>query len=111
MQKYHAAQKKYAPKERWGVFFYAGIIFVEPMVEGLIRCGRDLTAENFVKAMESLKNFQGIGPKISYGPNKRQGTREVFLAKCVDGAKAERLSDWMTSDIDLDKVLKMMGQM
>ncbi len=110
MKKYKAAHDKFAPKDRWGIFFYAGFLFVEPMVEGLKRCGRDLTADNFVKAMDSIKDFQGIGPKVSYGPNKRQGTRSLFLAKCVEGGKLVRLSDWMTSDVDVQKMLKKLGR-
>lgn len=109
MRKYKRAQEKFAPKDRWGIFFYAGFIFVEPMVEGLKRTGRDLTADNFVKAMETIKDFKGIGPKISFGPNKRQGSRSVFLAKCAEGGKAVRISDWMTADIDLQEVLKRLG--
>ena len=36
MKKYKKAHEKYAAKdERWGVFFYAGIGFVEPMVEAI----------------------------------------------------------------------------
>jgi branched-chain amino acid transport system substrate-binding protein len=110
MKKYKKAQEQFSPKDRWGIFFYAGILFVEPMVEGLKRCGRDLTAENFVKAMESIKDFQGIGPKISFGPEKRQGTRSVFIAKCLEGGKTERISDWMTSDVNLEKALKRLGR-
>ena len=110
MKKYKAAHDKFAPKDRWGIFFYAGFLFVEPMVEGLKRCGRDLTADNFVKAMETIKDFQGIGPKVSYGPNKRQGTRSLFLAKSVEGGKLVRLSDWMTSDVDIQAVLKKLGR-
>jgi ABC-type branched-subunit amino acid transport system substrate-binding protein len=109
MRKYKRAQEKFAPKDRWGIFFYAGFIFVEPMVEGLKRTGRDLTADNFVKAMETIKDFKGIGPKISFGPDKRQGSRSVFLAKCAEGGKAVRISDWMTADIDLQEVLKRLG--
>ncbi len=107
MIKYHKAQRKYAPRERWGVFFYAGFGFVEPMVEGLKRAGRNLNVDSFVKAMESLKNFQGIMGKISYGPGQRQGLKEVFLAKCVPAqatikgkkityGKGQRLSDWIS---------------
>lgn len=106
MVKYRNAQKKFVPKDRWGIFFYAGIYFVEPMVEGLKRCGRDLTADNLVKAMESIKDFQGIGPKISYGPDRRQGTRSLFLANCSAGAKIERISDWIIADINLEAVIK-----
>lgn len=106
MRKYKKAQEKYAPKDRWGIFFYAGFYFVEPMVEALKRCGRDLTAEKFIKAMEGIKDFQGIGPKISYGPNKRQGTSASFVGKCGDGGKFLRISDWMPSDINVKQVIK-----
>lgn len=106
MLKYHEAQKRLEPKERWGIFYYAGILFIEPMVEALKRCGRDLTVDNFINAMESIKDFQGIGPKMSFGPNKRQGSRSFFIAKCTEGGGAEKLSDWMTSDIDPYEVKK-----
>jgi len=110
MKKYKKAKEKFAPKDRWGIFFYAGILFTEPMVEGLKRCGRDLTTDNFVKAMESIKDLQGIGPKISYGPAQRQGTRSMFLAKVLEGGKIKRLSGWVTSDVDLNEVIKGLGR-
>ena len=79
-------------------------------MEGLKRCGRDLTVENFVKAMETLKDFQGIGPKITFGPNKRQGTRSSFLGRCAEGGKSVRLSDWISSDIDVQEVIGRLGK-
>ncbi len=106
MEKYKKAQEQFSPKDRWGVFFYAGIYFVEPMVEAFRRCGKDLTVENFVKAMDSIKDFQGIGPKNTFGPNKRQGTRSSFIGKCVEGGKSVRLTEWMTSGIDVNEVIK-----
>lgn len=110
MKNYKQAQEKFAPKERWGTFFYAGMMFVEPMVEALRRCGRNLTVESFVKAMESLKDFQGIGPKVTYGPDQRQGTRSMFLARCEEGGKITPISGWMNSDVDLQEVLKRIGR-
>ena len=110
LEKYKRSQERFAPKERFSPFFYAGFGFVEPMVEGLRRCGRDLTVENFVRAMETIRDFKGIGPKISYGPNERQGSRSSFLAKCVEGGRAVRISDWMTSDIDVYEVIKRIGR-
>ena len=103
MQKYKKdAYEKFAAKgERWGLFYYAGILFVEPMVEGLKRAGRDLTREQFITAMESIKGFKGIGGEISYGlfnPNRgyetRGGMREVFMIQCLEDGKAKRMSDW-----------------
>jgi hypothetical protein len=110
MKTYREAYEKFAPKDRWGIFFYAGIIFTEPMVEGLRRAGRNLTVDTFVKAMESIRDFKGIGPRISYGPGQRQGTRSVFLAKCGDNGSFIQISDWMTSDVDLQAVLKRLGR-
>lgn len=94
---------KYAAKEeRWGVFYYAGIIFTEPMIEGLKAAGRDLTRENFITAMEGIKGFKGIGPEVSYKPfNKndmysRQGGSQTFLVQCLAGGKYKKLTDWMS---------------
>ena len=102
MQKYKKAFDKHAAKgERWGVFLYAGFGFVEPMVEGLKRTGRNLTRERFVRAMETIRDFKGIFGRISYGPHdinyafSRQGQNELFLTRCLEGGKAEQLTDWM----------------
>jgi ABC-type branched-subunit amino acid transport system substrate-binding protein len=97
------AYEKFAAKgERWGLFYTAGMLFAEPLVEGIKRCGKDLTRERLVKEMEGIKDFQGIGGKISYAPldlaepyESRQGQKEIFLVKCLDGGKAEKLTDWM----------------
>jgi ABC-type branched-subunit amino acid transport system substrate-binding protein len=102
MLKYKKAFDKFAAKdERWGVFFYAGIGFVEPMVEGLKRCGKDLTRERFVKEMEGIKNFKGIFGRIDYSAFEpsdvysRQGQKAVFLAQCLADGKSKILTDWM----------------
>ncbi|MCJ7593782.1 MAG: ABC transporter substrate-binding protein [Desulfobacterales bacterium] len=105
MLKYKQAFDKYAAKgERWGVFFYAGMGFVEPMVEGLKRTGRNLTRERFVKAMEGIQGFKGVFGRIDYGPFDpsdiycRQGQKEVFLTECLQGGGAKKLTDWMEPD-------------
>ncbi|MBM3565448.1 MAG: ABC transporter substrate-binding protein [Alphaproteobacteria bacterium] len=100
LRKYRAAFDKYAQKgERWGVFFLAGIGFVEPMVEGLRRSGRNLTREKFISSMETIKDYRGIMGKISFGPGQRQGQREIFLAQTdATGLKSKRLTDWMLAD-------------
>lgn len=104
MQKYKKdAYGKFAAKgERWGLFFYAGIVFSEPMVEGIKRCGKDLTRERLVREMEGIKDFRGIGGKIGYAPldlaepyKCRQGMKEVFLIQCMKDAKYKKLTDWM----------------
>jgi ABC-type branched-subunit amino acid transport system substrate-binding protein len=99
MVKYREWHKKLAPQERWGFFYYAGIIFAEPFIEGLRRAGRNLTTESWIKAEESLKDWQGIGPPITYGPPKtpmdRQGGKHVFYGKVKPDGNIQRLTDWM----------------
>ena len=94
---------QYAAKdERWGLFYYAGIAFAEPMVEAIRRCGPDLTRERFVQEMEGLQDFKGISGKISYKPfvagdmSCRQGQKQTFLVECLADGKAKRLTDWAT---------------
>jgi ABC-type branched-subunit amino acid transport system substrate-binding protein len=96
MVKYREWHKKLAPQERWGVFYYAGIIFAEPFFEGVRRAGRNLTPETWVKAMETIKDFKGIGPPITYtNPMDRQGGKHVFYGKVRPDGSTERLTDWI----------------
>lgn len=106
LQKYkkEAYEAFAAQGERWGLFFYAGIIFAEPMVEALKRCGPDPTREKLVAELEGLRNFKGIGPRVSYkpfdpnDPMSRQGTRETFLVQCLEDGSAKKLTGWITAD-------------
>jgi branched-chain amino acid transport system substrate-binding protein len=95
MVRYREWHQKLAPQERWGVFYYAGIIFAEPFVEGLRRAGRNLTTESWINAEESLKNWQGIGPPITYSATERQGGKHVFYGKVKPDGNIQRLTDWI----------------
>ncbi len=96
MAKYREWHKKLAPQERWGMFYYAGIIFSEPFFEGVRRAGKNLTPETWVKAMETLKDWKGIGPPITYtNPNDRQGGKHVFYGKVRPDGTIEKLTDWI----------------
>lgn len=104
MQKYKKeAYGKFAAKgERWGLFYYAGIAFSEPIIEGIKRCGKNLTRERLVQKLETMRGFKGISGEISYKKfdpadpyGTRQGVKSVFLVECLDGGKAKKLSDWI----------------
>jgi len=43
---------------------------------------------------------------MSFGPKKRQGSRSFFIASCTEGGNAEKLTGWVTSDIDPYEVKK-----
>jgi ABC-type branched-subunit amino acid transport system substrate-binding protein len=96
MVKYREWHKKLTPQERWGTFYYGGILFAEPFIEGLKKAGRNLTPDTFVNAMETIKDFQGIGPAVTYAGRKdRQGGNHVFYGKVKPDGSVERLTDWI----------------
>ena len=109
MNKYKAALAKYQPGVPWGAFSASGFQFVEPLAEGLRLAGKDLTRDSFIKAMESIKNFQGTGPVMTFGPNQRQGHRSLFLVKCVSATAYEQLTDFQTATADIQGLINELG--
>ena len=97
--KYREAAKRMAPGERWGTFFLAGILFAEPLVEALKTVGPDLSTEACLKALNSIKNFQGIGPVVNFSENVHQGTDSVQIQQCGPGASYILLQDWTSNDL------------
>jgi branched-chain amino acid transport system substrate-binding protein len=102
---YDNAYKKFAAKEeRWGLTFAAGFGFVEPFVEALKNCGRDLTREKFVAEMEKIQNYHGIMGTVSYKPFDpkdpmcRVGQSEVFLCQATADGKYKLLTDWTQTE-------------
>jgi branched-chain amino acid transport system substrate-binding protein len=95
MQKYRAWHQKYEPNERWGTFYYSGCLYAEPLVEGLKRAGRNLTPETLIKALETLKDWQGIGGPITFTPSDHQGTKDVYFAQVQPDGSIKKLTDWV----------------
>jgi ABC-type branched-subunit amino acid transport system substrate-binding protein len=105
VQKYKEAITRLAPGERPNEFLLSGFRYAEPLVEGLRRAGPDLTTERLIAALESFEDFKGVGPPLTFRPDKRQGTRAMFLARCIDGDNVERLTDWVESGIDIETAI------
>jgi branched-chain amino acid transport system substrate-binding protein len=99
MVKYHQAQKKYAPEERWGTFYFAGILFAEPLVAALKKVGKNLSTEACLKALNATKNFQGIGPKITWSEKMHQGSDSVQIQKCGPNSSYITLQGWTANDL------------
>jgi hypothetical protein len=93
--KYRSWWQKYEPKERWGLYYVAGILFGEPLVEGLRRAGKNLTPDSFVSAMETLKDWRGIGLPVTFSPTERQGGKHVYFSQVLPDASYKKLSDWI----------------
>ncbi len=99
MVKYREAAKRMAPEERWGLFYMAGILFAEPFVDALKRVGRNLSTEACLKALNATKNFQGVGPKITWTSSQHQGSDSVMIQKCGPNGTHIILQGWTANDL------------
>jgi branched-chain amino acid transport system substrate-binding protein len=99
MVKYRGAAKRMAPEERWGLFYMAGILFAEPFVDALNRVGRNLSTEVCLKALNATRNFQGVGPKITWTASQHQGSDSVMIWKCGPNGTTIRLQSWTANDL------------
>jgi ABC-type branched-subunit amino acid transport system substrate-binding protein len=95
MVKYREWHKKLAPQERFGVFYLAGLVFTEPFLEGVRRAGKNLNNDTLMRALESIKDFKGIGGPINYSPTERQGAKHVFYGKVKPDGNIEKITDWV----------------
>ena len=99
MKKYREATKKYAPEERWGTFYMAGILYAEPLIEAIKKAGPKLSTEAVLKQLNSIKNFQGIGPVINWSPEVHQGTDSVMIQRCGPNSSYITLSGWTSNEL------------
>jgi len=99
LKKYREAAKKYAPEERWGTFYMAGILFAEPLVEAIKKAGPKLSTEAVLKQLNSMKKFQGIGPVVNWSPNVHQGTDSVMIQRCGPNSTYITLADWTSNEL------------
>lgn len=99
MVKYRNASKRLTPQERWGVFYYAGILFADPIVEALKKVGRNLSTDAVMKALNSFKDYQSIGPKVTWTDKQHQGTDSVMIQKCGPNASYIQLQGWTSNDM------------
>ena len=99
MVKYREAAKRLNPQERWGTFYSAGILFADPIVEALKKAGRNLSTEAVMKALNSIKDYQTIGPKINWTEKQHQGTDSVMIQKCGPNASYIQLQGWTTNNL------------
>src|SRR2546422_2826341 len=85
-------------KERYKVEPNIGAIYghvaADLTMVGLEKTGPELTLDNFVKGLESIKSYRDIfnGPEASFGPDKHQGANSAFLA-VVKGGRWVRLTE------------------
>ena len=89
-------------KATFSLPFKGGMGHAEIMVEGLKRAGKDLTREKLIAALETLKNFTGVSPGISFkpfspdDPECRYGSNKIYLQQCLPNGETKRITEWMS---------------
>jgi len=97
--KYREAAKRLAPQERWGVFYMAGILFAESLVEALRQTGPNLSTDAVIAKLLTFKDWKGIGGKITWNKNRHQGTDSIQIQQCGTAGKAILLQDWTANEL------------
>ncbi len=111
IQKYRSAFNKYYPDERWGAFAFFGFVLQEVFVEALKNAGQDLTRESFLESFASIKNFTGTsGIPVSFSSQQHLGSRSLIVMKSLSANEAEKSSDFLSANADLDELEAMLHE-
>ena len=101
-KKYLAALKKFAPTERWGIFYLAGVVVAEPLVYVLKKVGKNLSTEAVKKELDNITDFQGVGPKVTWRANNHMAAKEVQIWQCGPKGEIILLQQWTRNEINRD---------
>ena len=99
MVKYREAAKRLDPKERWALFYLGGIVFGEPLVDALKRAGKNLSTAAVLNALNSTRNFKGVGPTITWTKSQHQGTDSIQVWQCGPKGGLKVLQGWTANDL------------
>jgi ABC-type branched-subunit amino acid transport system substrate-binding protein len=77
--RYRDALARFAPGEKPDFVSLEGYVSGNLLLEGLRRAGRNLTTEELVNALESIRGLDvGLGVPISFGLSEHQGSHKVW---------------------------------
>ena len=82
--KYQAALDEYYPDEDPGFISLEGYMVGRLAIEGLQRCGQELTRTCFLNAVQNAGTFDLDGFELMFGANDNQGSDEVILTQIDD---------------------------
>ncbi len=86
VEKYVENLTKYYPGESPSFEGLEGFVNSKVLVEGLRRCGGNLTREGLIEALESIRDYSaGIGAAVTFSENDHQGLDRVYLTSIEDG--------------------------
>ena len=73
----------------------AGVSFLEPFVEAIRRAGPNVTRDSVVRALESMRNWDGeVIRGITFSPQRHQGLNRIYIIKS-ENRQYKKLTDWI----------------
>ncbi len=86
VEEYITLLAKYYPKSKPSFVGLEGYINARVLVEGLKRADHDITREKFIRAIESINDYDlGILNKLTFGKDDYQGLDRVYFTKIQNG--------------------------
>ncbi len=93
---YRDLMAEYYPGHALNRYSLYGYVFGSLVVEGLQRAGRDLTQDEFLDSMESIKSWDsgGILPPVSFSETNHHAQVAGFICELENG-RFKPLGDWL----------------
>lgn len=88
VKEYAGLLKKYFPNEEPGYVSLEGFITAKLFALAAEKAGKDLTRDALLEAVESLKEFDLGGFKVTFGKDDHQGSDAIFMTQ-VKGGKIQ----------------------
>ncbi len=86
IKQFREIMKKYYPQEEPSLIHMWGYAGAQVTVEGLKRAGKDLTRDNFISALETLKDWDGsLAYKVTLAPGKHLIQRSLGFVQAQNG--------------------------
>ncbi len=82
VKEYRELSKKYFPEDPYSYVGLEGFMNAKVLSIALEKAGRDLTRENFIEALESLRDVDiGIGKDVTYSVMDHQGLSGIYYSR------------------------------
>lgn len=92
---YSNLHRLYFPEDEPNFVGLEGYINAKVLVEGLNRCGRELTRERFIDAIESIQEHSlGIANTLTFSSTDHQGLEDVYFIR-IENGKFVLITDWL----------------
>lgn len=86
VKEYIRLLNKHYPESKPNFVGLEGYLNAKILVEGIKRAGREITREKFIRAIESISQFDmGINNPLSFGRNDTQGLDHVYYTMIQNG--------------------------